>query len=149
MTAPRAGPQPSWCDRSRRAGAAAPLPARSPSRSEGRCDGVRDPRNKPRASTTREDGMNHTDTERRPFVDTSEDEFTKNIERYTASIPSSAYLAVAVGAIGLSLIAQLSGKGKWGNFVAQWVPTWLLLGLYNKVVKTEGHDRYNRNPSVV
>jgi len=91
--------------------------------------------------------MQHTETAQK-FVDTSEDEFTKNIERYTASIPSSAYLAVAVGAIGLSLIAQLSGKGKWGNFVAQWVPTWLLLGLYNKIVKIEGHDRYDRNPGV-
>lgn len=68
-----------------------------------------------------------------------EDEVTKNIEKYTAAIPSSAYLAVAMGAVGLSLLAQLSGRGKWGNFIAQWVPTWLILGLYNKVVKTEGH----------
>ena len=68
-----------------------------------------------------------------------EDSFTKSLEQYTAAIPSSAYLAVAVGAVGLSLIAQLSGRGKWGNFIAQWVPTWLLLGLYNKVVKTQGH----------
>lgn len=68
-----------------------------------------------------------------------EDPFTKSLETYTAAIPSSAYLAVAVGAIGLSLVAQLAGRGKWGNFIAQWVPTWLILGLYNKVVKTEGH----------
>jgi hypothetical protein len=68
-----------------------------------------------------------------------EDEVTKGIESYTAAIPSSAYLAVAAGALGLSLFAQLSGRGKWGNFIAQWVPTWLILGLYNKVVKTTGH----------
>ena len=68
-----------------------------------------------------------------------EDQFTKSIEKYTAAIPSSAYLAVALGAVGLSLVAQLAGRGKWGNFIAQWVPTWLILGLYNKVVKTEGH----------
>lgn len=71
--------------------------------------------------------------------DIKEDEVTKSIEKYTAAIPSSAYLAVAMGAVGLSLLAQLSGRGKWGNFIAQWVPTWLILGLYNKVVKTEGH----------
>jgi hypothetical protein len=30
---------------------------------------------------------------------------------------------------------------KWGNFIAQWVPTWLIFGLYNKLVKLEGHQR--------
>ena len=79
--------------------------------------------------------------------DMTEDTVTKTIERYTAAIPSSAYLAVAIGAIGLSLAAQLGGRGKWGNFIAQWVPTWLLLGLYNKIVKTEGHDRQDRGHS--
>ena len=69
-----------------------------------------------------------------------EGELTKTIEEYTARIPSGTYLAVAIGAVGLSLVAQLAGRGKWGNFMAQWVPTWLLLGLYNKIVKTEGHD---------
>ena len=70
----------------------------------------------------------------------SEDEFTKTIEKYTASIPSSAYLAVAIGAMGFSLFCQLVGRGKWGNFIAQWVPTWLIIGLYNKMVKLERHD---------
>ena len=73
-----------------------------------------------------------------------EDEFTKRIERYTAAIPSSAFLAVGVGAMVLSLGAQLAGGGKWGNFIAQWVPTWLIIGLYNKMVKLEGHDKTDR-----
>jgi hypothetical protein len=38
----------------------------------------------------------------------------------------------------------MGGRGKWGNFIAQWVPTWLVIGLYNKLVKLEGHDRYDR-----
>jgi len=92
--------------------------------------------------------MLQTDTDQMPRPSVTEDEVTKSIERYTASIPSSAYLAVAMGAIGLSLVARLSGKGKWGNFIAQWVPTWLILGLYNKVVKTEGHDHLNKQPSM-
>ena len=74
----------------------------------------------------------------------TEDQFTKTIESYTAAIPSSGYLAVAIGAIGLSLACQVAGRGKWGNFIAQWVPTWLIIGLYNKLVKLEGHDRYQR-----
>lgn len=75
---------------------------------------------------------------------TTEDSFTKSVEKYTASIPSSAYLGVAVGAMMLSLACQAAGRGKWGNFIAQWVPTWLIIGVYNKLVKLEGHDHSDR-----
>jgi hypothetical protein len=74
----------------------------------------------------------------------TEDQFTKTVEEYTAAIPSSAYLAVAVGAMALSLKLHVKGQGKWGNFIAQWVPTWLIIGVYNKLVKLEGHDQYDR-----
>jgi hypothetical protein len=69
-----------------------------------------------------------------------EDSFTRSLEQYTAPVPSSAYLAVALGAMGLSLLFQVTGRGKWGNFVAQWVPTWILFGVYNKLVKLEARD---------
>ena len=65
----------------------------------------------------------------------TEDQVTKTMESYTAAVPSSAYLAVAIGAMGLSLVSHVAGSGKWGNFIAQWVPTWLVLGLYNKLFK--------------
>jgi hypothetical protein len=74
----------------------------------------------------------------------TEDRFTKTVEDYTATVPSSAYLGVAVAAMGASLLFQMTGQGKWGNFLAQWVPTWLIIGLYNKVVKLEGHDQRAR-----
>ena len=74
----------------------------------------------------------------------TEDVVTKAIEQYTAAIPSSTYLAVAILAMGVSLAAQVAGHGKWGNFIGQWVPTWLLFGLYNKLVKLEGHDKHDR-----
>jgi hypothetical protein len=74
----------------------------------------------------------------------TEDQFTKTIESYTAAVSSTGYLAVAIGAMGLSLACQVAGRGKWGNFIAQWMPTWLIIGLYNKLVKLEGHDRYDR-----
>jgi len=78
-----------------------------------------------------------------------EDSFTRSLEHYTAPVPSSAYLAVALGAMGLSLLFQVTGRGKWGNFVAQWVPTWILFGVYNKLVKLEAHGRDgdDREPS--
>jgi hypothetical protein len=74
----------------------------------------------------------------------TEDQFTKSVEEYTGAIPSSAYLGVALGAMALSLMFQATGQGKWGNFIAQWVPTWLIIGVYNKLVKLEGHDRTDR-----
>ena len=74
----------------------------------------------------------------------TEDQLSKTLEKYTAAIPSSGYLAVAVGAMAASLALQLVGQGKWGNFIAQWVPTWLVIGLYNKIVKLEGHDHADR-----
>ena len=74
----------------------------------------------------------------------TEDEVTKFIERYTAKIPSSMLLGIAVGAMGLSLVSQLSGRGKWGNFIAQWVPTIITLGVYNKLDKVAGHDQEDR-----
>jgi hypothetical protein len=75
----------------------------------------------------------------------TEDPITKGIENFTAEIPSSAYLGIAIGAMGISLMCQVTGQGKWGNFIAQWVPTWLIIGLYNKLVKLEGHDQYDRD----
>jgi hypothetical protein len=80
------------------------------------------------------------DTTAQPRVGT-EDQFTQSLEQYTASLPSSTYLGVALGAIALSIVCQVSGRGKWGNFIAQWVPTWLIIGVYNKIVKLAGDDQ--------
>lgn len=74
----------------------------------------------------------------------AEDNLTKEIEKYTSAVPSVAYLGLALGAMGLSLACEIAGRGKWGNFIAQWVPTLLIIGVYNKLVKLEGHDRFDR-----
>jgi hypothetical protein len=65
----------------------------------------------------------------------------RGIEKQTSKLPSDLFLWGGVGAIALSLTLQLSGKKHAGNFVANWVPTVLLLGVYNKLVKIGGHDR--------
>jgi hypothetical protein len=36
------------------------------------------------------------------------------------------------------------GKKETAQFVGHWVPTFLILGLYNKIVKVAGHDRVHR-----
>jgi hypothetical protein len=65
----------------------------------------------------------------------------RGIEKQTAKIPSDVYLWAAAGAIGLSLGLQLVRRKHASTFVGQWAPTFLLLGLYNKLVKVAGHDR--------
>ncbi len=65
---------------------------------------------------------------------------TKTIEYYTSQVPSGLYLSLAVGSIGLSAMLQMMGRKHDAQFVGQWVPTILLLGLYNKLVKLHGSE---------
>ena len=69
------------------------------------------------------------------------------IEEQTAKLPSDAFLWAAVGSIGLSLALQVMGKKETANFIGQWAPTLLILGLYNKLVKVAGHDAIQRPAS--
>lgn len=64
-----------------------------------------------------------------------------SIEQQTAKLPSDVFLWAALGSIGASAALQLSGRRQMSTFVGQWVPTFLLFGLYNKIVKTMGSDR--------
>jgi hypothetical protein len=66
---------------------------------------------------------------------------TKKIEQVTSAIPSATWLALGGGAIVGSVVLKLMGRDSTANFVGQWVPTFLMLGLYNKMVKLMGSDR--------
>ena len=73
--------------------------------------------------------------------DHQEGKTTKAIEKQTSKIPSGAYLAMAVGSMALSAAFAVSPKRKgMANFVGLWAPTFLMLGIYNKIVKTQGSD---------
>lgn len=75
-----------------------------------------------------------------PTPEHREGRIARTIEQQTAKLPSDAFLWAAFGAIGASLIFQISGKEHKANFVGQWAPTFLVLGLYNKMVKLMGSD---------
>ena len=62
------------------------------------------------------------------------------IEEQTAKIPSDIFLWLALGSMAASLTLQILGKKKESLFVGQWPAPFLLLGLYNKLAKLEGHD---------
>lgn len=75
----------------------------------------------------------------------SEGILTRSIEQQTAKVPSIVYLGLAFLSMGLSLtLATRSDRKDNANFVGLWAPTFLLLGLYNKIVKTQGSDRKNK-----
>jgi hypothetical protein len=62
------------------------------------------------------------------------------IEQQTAKLPSDVFLWLAVGSIAASATLKMMGRDKDAIFVGQWPPTFLILGLYNKIVKVIGSD---------
>ena len=64
----------------------------------------------------------------------------RTIEQQTAKLPSDFFLWAALGSIGGSLAFAIAGDTKKANFVGQWAPTFLILGLYNKMVKLHGSE---------
>ena len=71
----------------------------------------------------------------------SEGSLAKSIEQQTAKIPSDVFQWAAGGAIATSAVFQLLKRPKASLFLGQWVAPFLLLGVYNKIVKVAGSDR--------
>ncbi len=84
----------------------------------------------------------------------------RSIERQTARMPSDAYLwaagAALIASLALEVVGMTRRAGRRGiirrsfqpatttplaGFVGLWVPSLLLLGVYNKIVKVAGSDR--------
>ena len=64
-----------------------------------------------------------------------EGKVTKRIESQTARVPSLAYMGLAVGSMIASATCMLTGRKQLANFIGQWAPSLLVIGLYNKLVK--------------
>jgi len=91
--------------------------------------------------------MSQTATRMPPssFTGTSRPQHTegtvaKTIEQQTAKLPSDLFLWAAGGSVIGSLLLQMGGRQHESLFVGQWAPTFLILGLYNKLVKVAGSD---------
>jgi hypothetical protein len=69
-----------------------------------------------------------------------EGRIAKAIEQQTSQLPSDLFLWAATGSILGSLVLNAMGNKHQSLFVGQWAPTFLILGLYNKLVKLEGSD---------
>lgn len=71
----------------------------------------------------------------------------RGIEEYTAQLPSDTFLWAAGASMVASLALGASGNKHGALFVGQWAAPFLLLGVYNKLVKVAGSDRTDRGQS--
>jgi hypothetical protein len=77
-----------------------------------------------------------------------EDQVTASIEKFTSQVPSSIFLGAAIASILGSVSFQIAGKKHEALFVGQWVAPFLLLGIYNKMVKQHGSDASGKGDSL-
>jgi hypothetical protein len=73
-----------------------------------------------------------------------EDQITAALEKCTAQVPSSAYLALALASMTVSAGLSAARKSHAALFVGQWAAPFLLIGIYNKLVKLHGSDSSNQ-----
>lgn len=71
---------------------------------------------------------------------------TKLIEKETSKLPSDVFLYAALGSMAASLTLKILDKRNTSLFVGQWAAPFLLLGVYNKLVKQRGHDKEDQDP---
>lgn len=71
----------------------------------------------------------------------SEGTVARTIEEQTAKIPSDVFLWAAGASMAASLMLKMNGRPHDALFVGQWAAPFLIMGLYNKLVKVAGSDR--------
>lgn len=91
--------------------------------------------------------INATGTQRSATVETAQRSATaetqessdgivaRTMEKQTAKLPADIFLWGALGSIGVSLYFEITGNADKSRFVGQWVSPFLLLGVYNKLIK--------------
>ena len=70
-----------------------------------------------------------------------EGKVAKAIEEQTSKLPSDIFLWASIGAMSAALVLQLARQKHMSLFIGQWAAPFLLFGIYNKLVKQQGHDK--------
>jgi hypothetical protein len=91
-------------------------------------------------SSQSQTGMQQRNMPGNPRPEHAEGQVARTIEEQTAQLPSDTFLWAALGSMALSAALQIAGNQKTSLFIGQWAPSFLLLGLYNKIVKVAGSD---------
>ena len=73
-----------------------------------------------------------------------EGKVARAIEEQTAKLPSDVFLWAAIGAMACSFTLKLMKNDDTALFIGQWPAPFLLFGIYNKMVKQQGHDKNDR-----
>ena len=68
----------------------------------------------------------------------AEGSLTRLIEQQTAKLPSDLFLFAALASMAGSLAFEIANNQRMSRFVGMWAPTLLIMGVYNKVVKSLG-----------
>ncbi len=63
------------------------------------------------------------------------DDAQQQFFRVTDRVPEQAWYWASLGSIGIAAILKLLGRDNWAVFVGQWPPTFLLFGLYHKLLR--------------
>ncbi|MES1176014.1 MAG: hypothetical protein ABUL62_16960 [Myxococcales bacterium] len=71
-------------------------------------------------------------------IEHEEGSFTRVIEQQTAKVPSHVFLTAALLAMAASALLEARGKERASRFIGQWPAPLLVMGLYNKFVKSFG-----------
>lgn len=74
------------------------------------------------------------------YTSRREGSVARTIESQTAKLPSDLFLWAAFGSMVVSALLQAKERNEQSLFIGQWAPSFLLLGIYNKIVKTQGSD---------
>lgn len=71
-------------------------------------------------------------------IEHQEGGFTRIIEEQTAKVPSNVFLVAALGAMAVSVAYEIRGNLRVSRFVGMWPGPLLIMGVYNKIVKSLG-----------
>ncbi len=74
-----------------------------------------------------------------------EDQLTAMLESYSAKWPTSLFMGAAIASIVGSLVLKSQKKDHHALFIGQWAAPFLILGLYNKLVKQHGSDTHHHH----
>lgn len=76
----------------------------------------------------------------RESLDRGRESLNRTAEEVSTRVPSLVFMFAALASIAVSLFLQMRGNRQWSLFVGQWVPSFLLFGLFNKLTKSLGPD---------
>jgi hypothetical protein len=68
----------------------------------------------------------------------------KSIEKVTEKVPSDTFLWSSFAVMGAALALKMVGRDHLSLLVGQWAAPILIMGLYNKLVKVEGHEKNDK-----